>query len=202
MDKEHNIKEQFELINSIVSDKSNSFPISYNVLISWSILSALMIIFTPIININFGILPMVIYLFILMGIGLSVDFYYIKKINISRETRTTPNQKFISKVWIINSIFAIILTSIFVENEQFEYIYGVWLFFIGLSNYVTAHIFNKELCNFGIYSIIAAGFLFVSANFIDDKVSMFIVGEILALVFLSGSNLIIGLKLRKLNKNV
>ena len=199
--KNNDLKEQFDRINAIVTDKEEGVYHSYQSLILWSILSAMMILGTPYVNVEYGLNAMGIYLFAVMAIGFSVDILYIKKFNRQKETITTPNQKFTAKIWTINTIFAIILTNIFVKNLQIEFIYPVWLFFIGMSNYVTSHTFKlKNYYNIG--AIASALIIFASSGFFEDKVPLYYAGIILSLLFLSLPNLIIGLQIRAKSKNV
>jgi len=190
-------QKQIDIINSIVSDKDRHYPISYKVLINWSILSAIMIYFTPIILENYGMNYMVIFLSIFMSVGLTFDMIDIKKNNIKHELIMTPNQKFVMRIWSLMSIFAIVLTALFANKNMSELIYPTWLFSIGLANYITGFLFLKGSCRYAIISIIVGILFFIIDIFIDDKEFLYHISQYSALLILSGGIFILGLVVRK-----
>jgi hypothetical protein len=190
-----NAQDQIDLINSIVSDKESHYPIRASVLINWSIISAILIYFTPIVHEHYGTEAMVVFLTIFMGLGLFLDIMNIRRINEEMDIIMTPNQKFVGRLWGVISTFAIIMTSALVAIEQVHLIYPLWLFAIGLANYVTGYLFNNTGCKYGITAIFVSVVVLLLSHVIDDLHLLFLIGEYSALVFLSGGTLFIGLQL-------
>ncbi len=191
---------QLNQIHSTLVDREKFLPYNYNILILWGVISGILLLtYEDVAKIN--LLLSVGYILGFVLVGSVIEFYFMKKENKKYDLFTlTKTQKFIETVYGINTIFGVMLTYLLVSSSLTEYSYIVWIFLLGFSKYMVGFATNlKQFSYTGILSIIVAFILFlVTFNGIDTKE----IGKYLAVVFISGGCIYLGLILNKEKKSV
>ena len=191
---------QLNQIHSTLVDKEKFLPYNYNILILWGVISGVLLLtYEEVAKIN--LLLSVGYILGFVLVGSIVEFYFMKKENKKYDLFTlTKTQKFIETVYGLNTIFGVMLTYLLVSNSLTEYSYIVWIFLLGFSKYVVGFATNLNQFSYtGILSIIVAFILFLATLYgIDTKE----VGKYLAVIFVSGGCIYLGLILNKEQKSV
>ncbi len=191
---------QLNQIHSTLVDKEKFLPYNYNILILWGVIAGILFLtYEEVANINLFYGVGYILGFILLGSG--VEFYFMKQENKKYDLSTlTKTQKFIESIYGLNTIFGVMITYLLISNSLIEYSYIVWIFILGLNKYMVGFATNlKKFSYVGIINIIIAFLLFSATLYgIETKE----VGKYLAVIFVSGGCIYLGLALKKEQKSV
>ncbi len=191
---------QLNQIHSTLVDKEKFLPYNYNILILWGIISAILFLtYEKVAKINLLLSAGYILGFIVLGS--IVEFYFMKlenkKYDLSSLTKT---QKFIESIYGFNTVFGVLITYLLISNSLNSYSYIVWIFILGLNKYMVGFATNlSKFSNIGIINIIVAFILFLATLYgIDTKD----ISKYLAVLFISGGCIYLGLTLSKEQKSV
>ncbi len=191
---------QLNQIHSTLVDKEKFLPYNYNILILWGVISGVLLLtYEGVAKIN--LLLSVGYILGFVLVGAIVEFYFMKRENKKYDLFTlTKTQKFIETVYGLNTIFGVMLTYLLVSNSLTEYSYIVWIFILGVNKYMVGFATNLKQFNYtGILSIIVAFILFLTTLYgIDTKE----IAKYLAVIFISGGCIYLGIIINKEQKSV
>ena len=191
---------QLNQIHSTLVDKEKFLPYNYNILILWGVISAILFLtYEDVAKINLLLSTGYILGFIL--IGSVIEFYFMKlenkKYDLSSLTKT---QIFIESIYGLNTLFGILITNLFISHSLNEYSYIVWIFILGVNKYMVGFATNlKKFTQVGIINIIIAFILFLATLYGIDTHQL---GKYLAVLFVSGGCIYLGITLTKEQKSV
>ncbi|VAY86586.1 hypothetical protein MNB_ARC-1_531 [hydrothermal vent metagenome] len=153
-----------ESIRSLLSQKI--IPIPAYSYVSWGIISSAMIISTM-----FFTQPYEVFSILAFGclLGIIFNVWDVARYNVFYELfKFNKQQKDSIVLLIFFLIFAICLTMFFVHNNTPNFITFVWMFVIGVFNYIVGSSSSKSLLlSYGILLIIFSISIFIGIMFVD-----------------------------------
>ena len=160
--------QKVDSIKSILED-TKFFPYNYNALISWGIISIILVIIFPELlknNLSYGIG----FLVFMLAIGFFIEGFLIKKENINYDIKKcTTKQRFIFRTYLLSSLFGVALSALLAKYGLFLPIYMLWIFICGMGNFVSGYTINQKLfTNAGICSMLLAIILLIVSLFVVD----------------------------------
>ncbi|KIM10378.1 MAG: hypothetical protein KU37_10570 [Sulfuricurvum sp. PC08-66] len=185
------VQSQINLIKQVVVGKSHYRPYKRSSLMVWGVLSVVLILFPPMVLQHFGLGAMGLFLVVFLGIGIGFEVLTFRRTNKRHEITATPTQRFITTFWILGSIFSLLVTVYATKYEHIELIYPMWIFTVGLTNFLIGFFFDSKAKAIGLVSIAAAFGVLIATLFVDGMTA-YTFGKYTALLFLSGSTIAMG----------
>lgn len=194
------LQEQFNTINSILIESKKFMPYDYNALVLWGVIASFLFLYTDTVINSFSIYHGIGFLVSFIVIGFIIEVFMIKRENKKFELeQLTKKQKFIEMVFSLASLFCIILTFLFIQNNLTQYLYLHWLFVLGFGTYVSGFVLNqKRFSMIGYLNMIVFILLFGLSFFID----IFELSKYSGTLFIGGGFIYLGIMGRKDNKLV
>ena len=192
--------EQLNEIHSTLVDKEKFLPYNYNILILWGVISAVLFLTFEKVA-GFGAVYSVGYILGFILLGTLVEYYFMKiensKYDLSQLTKT---QKFIEAIYGFSTIFGGLMTYLLLQNDLIQYAYITWIFLLGTNKFMIGFAINqKQFQVAGVLSISISFILFLASLYgIDTKE----VGKYLAVIFVSGGCVYLGIVTKKEQKSV
>jgi len=192
--------ERLNEIHSTLVDKEKFLPYNYNILILWGVISAVLFLTFERVA-SFGVVYSVGYILGFVLLGTLVEYYFMKiensKYDLSNLTKT---QKFIESIYGFSTVFGGFMTYLFLQNDLVSYAYIIWIFLLGLNKFMIGFAINqKRFQRAGILSISISFILFLTSLYgIDTKE----VGKYLAVIFVSGGCVYLGIVTKREQKSV
>jgi O-antigen/teichoic acid export membrane protein len=156
-------------IKSALIDKDSFFPYNYNALIIWGVIGMIMTLFI-ITFYKSSVIWGSIFSLIMISIGFIIEAFLTKRVNENYDIKDcTKRQKFITEMFTFLSIFAIAFSAILAQNSLFIPIYLLWIFVIGIGDYIVGFILNIKLFKFAsILKISVSILVLIGSFFIGD----------------------------------
>jgi len=151
--------EHISAIKSHLVDKQTFYPYNYNATYVWSAL-AIILTFVMVPAYEKGILFGTGLVFILVTLGFVSEGMMTKKVNKSYDiVDCTLRQRFITKNFIMLSLFLIVLSATLAKYELYIPIYLSWLFLISIGYFAVGHVLNigrfTKMAQFNVFLSIA-----------------------------------------------
>lgn len=206
MTRENDLLSQFQMIKATFRDHQKTVPFPAQVMYVWAIVSAVLIFFTPYILEGFTNDFMVTGLFysIVFILGITVEYFFIKRANEHAGINISPTQNYILKTHMLGGIFGILMTLVFVQYAIVELLYIFWIFWTGLSVFITGFLTKEFIQKTGLYmmSIGLMGFAIIiylkASHFAPvSRESFFDITMMLSFLAISLTHAWMGLKLKK-----
>ena len=192
--------EQLNEIHSTLVDKEKFLPYNYNVMILWGVISGVLFLTFEKVA-SFGAAYSVGYILLAVFLGNLVEYYYMKIENSKYDlAELTKTQKFIEAIFGFSTVFGGMMTYLLLQNHLGEFAYIVWIYFLGFNKFVVGFAINqKRFQRAGVLSIAIAFILSLAVFYgIDTKE----VGKYLAVIFVSGGCVYLGIVSKKEQKVV
>ncbi len=136
---------QISQIKDHLIDKQHFFPYNYNVMFVWSTIAVLLTIFMAPLYETQGILVGTVVTSVLMSIGFIAEVVMTKQVNKSYDIGDcTKRQRFVTKSFIMISLFLIVLSMTLASYKLYIPIYLSWLFLISLGYFSVGYALNID----------------------------------------------------------
>lgn len=109
----------------------------------------------------------------------------------------TQKQFIAESTYGISTLFAILMTILFVKSGTMEYAGIVWMFVLGLSGYVTAKIFRFSLYLIHSFVLLASSFILMCTMIYDSTIFGYETTKYVMFVTVSIGYTIVGFLLQK-----
>jgi hypothetical protein len=177
-EKEEVLRQISEIKNHLV-DKKTFFPYNYNACFVWSII-ALILTFVMIPSYQYSISFGSGLTFVLMLIGFVVERSMTKKVNQEYEIdECTKKQQFIMNIFLMISLFLIVLSTTLAIFKLFVPIYLSWLFLISIGYFAVGFILNIEaFSKIALFNMTASIVLLIVGlvfNFLTQNSGFFVI---------------------------
>ncbi len=183
-------------------EEKQYIPYEPNTLIVWGVTMAIVFMFTQSVIDSLGLVAGGLFLAICMTFSAMIEHNMTKKATKKRETLLlTKKQNFMESVYIFKSIFAILMTALFVKIDAINLIYVVWIFTIGFTSFIAGHILNQKSFTYhGVASaMIAYGIIYLiyfSPNGMQGEGLSYLF-RTLAVITIGGGYIWLGFEMKK-----
>ena len=160
-------------IKSVLVDKDSFFPYNYNAVIAWGIIGMLMTLFMGML-LKFSLLYGTLFSLIMMTIGFVIEGALTKRVNAKYDIEDcTKKQKFISVLFTVLTLFAIVLSALLAKYSLFAPAYISWIFISAIGYLALGHILNITLFTTSAYLKITVAILLMAMSvFVEDLGSL------------------------------
>ena len=136
---------QISQIKDHLIDKQHFYPYNYNAILVWSVIAVLLTILMAPLYESQGIFVGTVVTFVLMSIGFIAEGVMTKQVNKSYDIEDcTKRQRFVTKSFIMISLFLIVLSMTLANYRLYIPIYLSWLFLISLGYFLVGYALNIE----------------------------------------------------------
>jgi len=195
----NDVLKKLKEIHTSLLENEKFMPYNFNAIIVWGVVAIFLFIFAS--NIfKISIIYGSIFLIVFLGFGALVEYFLIKNENKKYDMPYFNKlQNFVEKVYVINIIFGIFLTIIFVQSMLIDYIYIIWIFLIGSAGYIAGFSINSKLFTYhSIISISVAFTLFILSTFFNIT----IFNQLAAIVVIGFGYIYLGIRLKRESNDV
>ena len=145
MSEKEKVLQQISEIKSHLIDRETFFPYNYNACYVWAIIATLLTLgMVPAYEYSITVGTILLSSFMLLGFVLEHNM--IKRVNRDYDIQEcTKRQTFITQIFLMIAIFAILITIIFATHKLYAPIMLLWLFLISLGYFAIGFILNIKL---------------------------------------------------------
>jgi len=159
-------------------------PYDYRALIIWGIIASFLFTFAQYL-LTFSLILGIIFIVVSISFGLIIDYKLTKKQNqLQGITSFTPMQILIFKITISIFIFLSIFSILSLQINEYNFIYILWIFLIGIFSLTLSFLTNSNTYNIHAKILIATSILllllsiFLTSEFISLLSQIFCIVEI------------------------
>ncbi len=145
MSEKEKVLQQISEIKSHLIDRETFFPYNYNACYVWAIIATLLTLgMVPAYEYSITVGTILLSSFMLLGFVLEHNM--IKRVNRDYDIQEcTKRQTFITQIFLMIALFAILITTIFAIHQLYAPIMLLWLFLISLGYFAIGFILNIKL---------------------------------------------------------
>jgi len=177
-------------------------PYAPNALIMWGVVLGFLALLTQSLIEHIGVAAGGLFLAVFIAIAAYLEYHMVLKMKKKSENKElTKKHKFIENIYIFNTLYGILMTTILVKAGAINLIYVVWIFIMGFISYTSGHILNQKSFTYhGIASaMVAFGIaylIFFSPNGLND-VGLSYLFRVLGFIIIGGGYIWLGLEMKK-----
>ena len=145
MSEKEKVLQQISEIKSHLIDRETFFPYNYNACYVWATIATLLTLgMVPAYEYSITVGTILLSSFMLLGFVLEHNM--IKRVNRDYDIQEcTKRQTFITQIFLMIALFAILITTIFAIHQLYAPIMLLWLFLISLGYFAIGFILNIKL---------------------------------------------------------